>query len=986
MAFQFPDPNTTPEFTAANGVVYAYDNTDGKWVVKSSPFQGDYVKKTGGDTMDGPLSVMGDRAPNADGVESTIKAYNIDSGRNGDLQLRRGGDTKVYISGTGVTIQGNLKMNIEASTLKSSTNTDLMTFNKNGVFYEGAYTAERHITTKQNLDQALLINPNDPTTNKYVDRTGDSMSGDLNITGGKKIEFTDLGPSNTALRLTRNSGEFTRLVELAHGGGTVLGGYEIRVQGNTNYNELRLMGGSNSDTRFFTFKSNGKIDFFTDVNFNTHKITGLADGTDPRDAVNVQQLSSLTGELDFDINVLSSTQKSMRAGLDDLVAPELQIVSEDESYKNTNMYEGAYALFPGKDDYHRHHVDQRFILLMRMYEGSKTKNPDGTDSGKTKETLDSNVFGNDELPNLAIQDLKTGKLFTINASSFSNNDGNGLVKPPMRGCHVISHDDGSLDAYLWIHSPTRTMEVTSGSAFYNNACPLFRVHIPAPEDIDDSSPFVNMLFKWTNIRCDYSLFTYPNQNPYGKVVDDTNKYQYEIQSETFHLKDKFNNKRYLFISYNKQSKDYCTQRLFEATFDPNDPDAGVIVPVGAHPDSTWGGYAAGYPALKKTVDGGVKCFLHGTPVGLTEVYFVSDGAGEKLEMRNYGDYTPEGPKVVDPNGAVNELGHPIIISKGIYDNYYKNDSSAPQWLTEGLWDEKNPFSTKLIYFSGSYGVVSIPTEDLGNKAHEVKLENNYKGDLNSLHIDNGNNQNYIGYLQQSSVKNLQRFATNIIDARSNGSVWFFDYKQGYVNDNNNYYNDTRIFDAGGNKTFYYEFKRGIVEVRPNIPEGTIDIIGHEVGRKRSDNGNEEGNITDFSGEAFCKMYDQFVCVAARGSHSTIQKPRVHIFDPFTKVVSLVSHTQVSASTAIPVTSRALVALSNFGKAEDGNGETMHYVSMLAGANETVNIRKQASTLRTLYGLTGTDVATADDTWTLDAPVAPGTEHDGAQPESEWDFG
>ena len=56
MAFQFPNPNTTPEFTAANGVVYAYDNTDGKWVVKSSPFQGDYVQ-TGGDTMTGELTM-----------------------------------------------------------------------------------------------------------------------------------------------------------------------------------------------------------------------------------------------------------------------------------------------------------------------------------------------------------------------------------------------------------------------------------------------------------------------------------------------------------------------------------------------------------------------------------------------------------------------------------------------------------------------------------------------------------------------------------------------------------------------------------------------------------------------------------------------------------------------------------------------------------------------------------------------------------------
>ena len=164
MAFVFPDPSTTPEFTAANGVVYAYDYTDGKWVVKSSPFQGDYVKKTGGDIMDGPLLVMGDRSPNADGVESTIKAYNVDSGRDGDLQLKRNGQTKIYCSGTGIAVQGNLKMNVEASTLKSSTNTDLMTFNKNGVFYEGAYTAAKHIATKQNLDDV-----NDAIGNQIIE-------------------------------------------------------------------------------------------------------------------------------------------------------------------------------------------------------------------------------------------------------------------------------------------------------------------------------------------------------------------------------------------------------------------------------------------------------------------------------------------------------------------------------------------------------------------------------------------------------------------------------------------------------------------------------------------------------------------------------------------------------------------------------------------------------------------------------------------------
>ena len=35
MAFQFPNPAVTPEFTGANGITYSWDATDSKWVVKS---------------------------------------------------------------------------------------------------------------------------------------------------------------------------------------------------------------------------------------------------------------------------------------------------------------------------------------------------------------------------------------------------------------------------------------------------------------------------------------------------------------------------------------------------------------------------------------------------------------------------------------------------------------------------------------------------------------------------------------------------------------------------------------------------------------------------------------------------------------------------------------------------------------------------------------------------------------------------------------
>jgi hypothetical protein len=980
MAFQFPDPNVTPEFEGDNGITYVWDAADGKWSIKgfSADLDDRYVNEKGGDSMQGPLQVTGGRSPNADGIEGTVKALNIDSGQNSSLQFKHNGNTRAYLGDSEFTLIPNLKFNSTGKSIYAGNDKKGFTVNTSGVFYEGVYTHDRHVATKKNVDDALFTDATDPLTNIYLKRTGDSMEGQLDMTLGSGIKFTGLRDGNKAVEMGRNTAEFPALITLNHPGGSTLGGYDIRIGGNTSYNELRVMGGSNASTPSVTFKANGVINFFKNVSFNDHKITKLADATDQRDAVNLRQLEGSAADLQFNINLNASTQKSIRAGLDDLVAPRLQIVSEDPAYKNADMFEGAYPLFPGKDDYHHHHVDQRFILLARMFEGAKKTEDAGGNIISNNETLDSNRYGNDDIPNLAIQDLKTGKLRYIIGASVTAEDG-GLAYPAMRGCHVIANDDGSCNAYLWVHNPLRTV---NQSGFSNNACPLFRIFIPAEKDINDSSPWDNFSFGWTNIKCDKNNFTTPTTNPYSNYTDSSKKFQYEIQTETFHLRDKLNNKRYLFISYNKGAKDFVTQRLFEVVFFPNSPDDGVIVPVGAHPDSDNGVYAAGLPAIKKTIDGGVKCFLYGSPVGLTELYFVPDGAGEKLQLRNYQDYTPEGARVTHPT-EVNDLGHPIITSKGIYDNWYKSTTSQPQWLTEGLWDEANPFSTRLIFFQSAYGVVSVPTENLGNKADEVKLENNYKGEFNCMHIEH-NNPNYQGYFQDYSTKNLWRFNTQLVDTRSNGSVWFFDYKSDYVPDEGNMYNDTREFDAGGNKTFHYDFKRGIVEVRPNVPAGTIEVIGHSIGRKRSDNDVEEGNRTDFSGEAICRMYDQFVCVGAAKSHSSVLKPRVHVFDPFTRNISLVSDTEVNASTVLPVPQRGLVALADYGVDTNDDPTTMYYVSMLAHAQDTVNIRKSASMLRTLYSVTGTDVATAEDTWTLDAPVTPGTPSNNSEPESQWD--
>ena len=63
MPFQFPDPQTTPEFTADNGITYSWDVVDEKWQIKryAADFDDRYVNEEGGDTMEGQLIINGPR-------------------------------------------------------------------------------------------------------------------------------------------------------------------------------------------------------------------------------------------------------------------------------------------------------------------------------------------------------------------------------------------------------------------------------------------------------------------------------------------------------------------------------------------------------------------------------------------------------------------------------------------------------------------------------------------------------------------------------------------------------------------------------------------------------------------------------------------------------------------------------------------------------------------------------------------------------------
>ncbi len=105
--FSDTEPTVHPDFTAPNNALetgdtwfdttdpdqlieYVYDGT--QWIVT-----GNYVKKKGGDTMQGPLEVTGGRSPNAEGLESTVKTLNVDSAQSSTLNLKWDGNTKVYI-------------------------------------------------------------------------------------------------------------------------------------------------------------------------------------------------------------------------------------------------------------------------------------------------------------------------------------------------------------------------------------------------------------------------------------------------------------------------------------------------------------------------------------------------------------------------------------------------------------------------------------------------------------------------------------------------------------------------------------------------------------------------------------------------------------------------------------------------------------------------------------------------------------------------
>jgi hypothetical protein len=757
-----------------------------------------------------------------------------------------------------------------------------------------------------------------------------------------------------------------------------------------------------------------------------NKIINLASPTSEYHASNRKYVDDLT---DRNRNFAESVKDEIDAIEGDVFSdfhPRMTLMQPENfaaNNYNKEMYEHMRGLFPEEDDLYYHNVEQRFSIHIRMYEGGKDKTDPYT-----------STYGNLELPSAMLYDTKTGKSMVLSPTNVSAYFATGSEAPVMtykdsdgndasdgyhalRGSLVIGREDGSCDYYAWINNPLAAIATDNFSG--NKAAPLYRIHIP--REIDDTNPFANILCKWTNIYCDELAGQqgtndgiFPAENPYNEnnsdVIDVNQKYPYEISPYSYSVRDTKdeNRKHWFMMSHNKQSKDFVTFRTFHVMFDQTsaaNPDEGSIVivkspkEIGEDNDQKShknGNFASGYPFKKKDIHGVERCFLFASPIGLTELYFRDTGVDQEREpiIRNYPDYNPNGPAQKDQNRQ-NDLGHDRIIGKGIFDNWFKNDQSNVQFLNYTPLDDNDRTTCMAIWFQGSYGICSMNLQDLGtvDRSDEVRLENNYKGDLNSLHIHHTGNINYRGYLEESSVKNLIRFASKLPETHANGSVFFFDYKDGYVNNNNEHWNDSRVRDANGNLTDYRLYKRGIIEVKLTDDED-IEIIAHNIGSKTKagveiDPSGQHHNHMNFSGETVQKVKGKFMAGSAIGSHSTIDRPQVYVFDPLTISFSLVkpyegyyeavANGTVRSVNAIGFTDfphKELVVSTGFGKnrlgdpnvsIDDGTGTPLVMFEYGSEGTGVTSTRQKAAMVRALNDLAGSPIDGIGETWT--APTA-----------------
>jgi hypothetical protein len=123
---------------------YVYNGTD--WILVTN-----YVSKEGGDSMEGPLKINGQRNP-VNGIASTIEVLNVDSGENSSLQLKQNGTTTVYVGKSDLTLTTDLKFNNPNKHIYTGPDKKGIEVNTNGVLYKGDISAADHLITKEYSD------------------------------------------------------------------------------------------------------------------------------------------------------------------------------------------------------------------------------------------------------------------------------------------------------------------------------------------------------------------------------------------------------------------------------------------------------------------------------------------------------------------------------------------------------------------------------------------------------------------------------------------------------------------------------------------------------------------------------------------------------------------------------------------------------------------------------------------------------------------
>ena len=164
--FSDTEPTVHPDFTAPNNALetgdtwfdntdpdqlieYVYDGT--QWIVT-----GNYVKKKGGDTMEGQLIINGPRNAGDDvdnpDLVSSLKVLNIDNAQNSALQLRHSGNAKVYIGDTEVSIASDIKFNRSQPSIVRTNVQELLEISDQEIAYLGRSIEDEDLVNKKYVD------------------------------------------------------------------------------------------------------------------------------------------------------------------------------------------------------------------------------------------------------------------------------------------------------------------------------------------------------------------------------------------------------------------------------------------------------------------------------------------------------------------------------------------------------------------------------------------------------------------------------------------------------------------------------------------------------------------------------------------------------------------------------------------------------------------------------------------------------------------